>query len=104
MPCLPAKSTLVYCSYKFSNLRMKLILYFLFLAVYVSSSSALKHEDCGLPHAKNGFDDGRYCLFLKKLWSYDTAVKKCSGFMYGGCGGNANRFLSQKDCEDKCLE
>ncbi|XP_030557468.1 male accessory gland serine protease inhibitor-like [Drosophila novamexicana] len=83
---------------------MKLILYFLVLAAYVGSSLALKHEDCGLPQAKNGFDDGRYCLFFKKLWSYNAAANKCLRFVYGGCGGNANRFLSEKDCEDKCLE
>ncbi|KRF81791.1 uncharacterized protein Dvir_GJ25994 [Drosophila virilis] len=83
---------------------MKLILYFLVLAAYVSSSSALKHEVCGLPHTKQGTSGGFMCMAYYERWSYNTVTKQCAMFIYGGCGGNANSFLSRKDCEDKCLE
>ncbi|KRF81792.1 uncharacterized protein Dvir_GJ26426 [Drosophila virilis] len=80
---------------------MKLIFYFLVLAAYVGSSLALKNEVCGLPH--NSESNGG-CLAHFEKWSYNTVTKECALFIYGGCGGNANRFSSRKDCEDKCLE
>nr|Q8T0W4.1 RecName: Full=Kunitz-type serine protease inhibitor cvp2; AltName: Full=Cysteine-rich venom protein 2; Short=cvp2; Flags: Precursor [Pimpla hypochondriaca]CAD27738.1 cysteine-rich venom protein 2 [Pimpla hypochondriaca] len=27
---------------------------------------------------------------------------KCQEFIYGGCGGNANNFQTQAECEAKC--
>ena len=32
-------------------------------------------------------------------WSYNDQWKTCSPFVYGGCGGNANNFNSQEECE-----
>ncbi|XP_030557466.1 kappaPI-actitoxin-Avd3c-like [Drosophila novamexicana] len=83
---------------------MKLILYFLVLAAYVGSSLALKHEVCDLPYADNGIDIGRIYLILNNRWSYNSVNNKCTLFSYRGCCGNANNFLTQADCEEKCLE
>ncbi|KRF81793.1 uncharacterized protein Dvir_GJ25823 [Drosophila virilis] len=83
---------------------MKLILYFSILVACMGSSLALKHADCGLPHAKDGFDDGIVCLARGNRWSYDAVSNKCTVFVYGSCGGNANNFFTQQDCENKCLE
>nr|P0DQR1.1 RecName: Full=Kunitz-like toxin PcKuz3; AltName: Full=Kunitz-type serine protease inhibitor PcKuz3; AltName: Full=PI-sphenopitoxin-Pc1c; Short=PI-SPTX-Pc1c [Palythoa caribaeorum] len=33
---------------------------------------------------------------------YNTSSKQCEKFIYGGCGGNSNRFLTMKACQDKC--
>lgn len=37
-------------------------------------------------------------------FSYDSKNKKCIYFIYGGCGGNDNRFKSEKECKEKCVE
>lgn len=35
-------------------------------------------------------------------WGYDVKVSKCVTFLYGGAGGNANRFLTEAKCEAHC--
>jgi hypothetical protein len=34
---------------------------------------------------------------------YDQQLKKCSSFLYHGCGGNENRFDEENQCIDKCV-
>lgn len=36
-------------------------------------------------------------------WFYDTANGVCREFVYGGCGGNGNRFSSLRECETICF-
>lgn len=33
---------------------------------------------------------------------FDAATQKCSAFVYTGCGGNANRYNSEEQCERQC--
>ena len=33
---------------------------------------------------------------------YNETSKKCEKFIYGGCGGNANRFSTQDHCQETC--
>lgn len=35
-------------------------------------------------------------------WYYDAVRQMCSQFVYGGCKGNANRFLTRAACEQRC--
>ncbi|BFF96227.1 male accessory gland serine protease inhibitor-like [Drosophila madeirensis] len=82
---------------------MKFLLLLAVLAVFVANSLALKNEICGLQHSRNG--DGRIsCEAYIPSWSFDSAANECIKFIYGGCGGNDNRFGSKEECEAKCLE
>ena len=36
-------------------------------------------------------------------WYYDTAMRKCLPFTYGGCRGNANRFETEYQCTAVCV-
>ena len=35
-------------------------------------------------------------------WHYDASEQRCIPFYYGGCQGNANRFLNLDECERTC--
>ena len=34
---------------------------------------------------------------------YNKLTRKCERFIYGGCGGNGNRFNDVSSCEDTCI-
>nr|XP_014348129.1 PREDICTED: kappaPI-theraphotoxin-Hs1a-like isoform X2 [Latimeria chalumnae] len=36
------------------------------------------------------------------MWYFDNAKMKCKSFIYGGCGGNGNRFMTWKQCTEFC--
>ena len=42
------------------------------------------------------------CLAAHRRFYYDAATGKCQEFVYGGCGGNRNRFDSLRECEQTC--
>ncbi|XP_067829345.1 BPTI/Kunitz domain-containing protein [Heptranchias perlo] len=56
-------------------------------------------------------DDDRACLLPVDagdckgrllLFYFDSSKKKCKPFLYGGCGGNGNRFILPKICNSFC--
>ena len=51
---------------------------------------------CSLP--SHGGDCAAYIL----MWAYDKDRNRCLQFVYTGCGGNANRFDTQEECEGRC--
>ncbi|XP_057679083.1 kunitz-type protease inhibitor 1-like [Corythoichthys intestinalis] len=59
----------------------------------------------------DGHESARYCLSEAKTgpcraafprWHYDADLQRCRQFVFGGCKGNLNNFLSEKECERAC--
>ncbi|KAJ2946170.1 hypothetical protein O0L34_g5104 [Tuta absoluta] len=42
------------------------------------------------------------CLALMPRYYYDVNNGRCREFVFGGCGGNANRFVDKDECDQKC--
>jgi len=55
-------------------------------------------EICKLP-----VDVGK-CSNSLTRYHYDPLLGECRQFVYGGCHGNANRFLTYADCESTCQQ
>ncbi|NXO84566.1 COSA1 protein, partial [Sitta europaea] len=37
-------------------------------------------------------------------WYYDKNGNSCGQFWYGGCNGNSNRFETEKECQETCVD
>ncbi|KAM6040520.1 uncharacterized protein VSU04_015079 [Chlamydotis macqueenii] len=48
-------------------------------------------------------DPGSACARFSLMWYHRWETGSCERFWYGGCGGNANRFASQRDCVHACI-
>lgn len=46
-------------------------------------------------------EEGKCKAYLPRYY-FSTALGQCERFIYGGCGGNANRFSSLSDCAERC--
>ncbi|XP_011062335.1 PREDICTED: papilin [Acromyrmex echinatior] len=44
------------------------------------------------------------CRDFTVKWFYDTDYGGCSRFWYGGCEGNENRFKTQEECKEVCVQ
>lgn len=42
------------------------------------------------------------CNAYQPSWYHDPSTGVCRPFVYGGCGGNANRYASLKECQSAC--
>lgn len=42
------------------------------------------------------------CRAARERWFYNSTSKACETFLWGGCGGNENRFETKTACEAKC--
>ncbi|XP_072311410.1 carboxypeptidase inhibitor SmCI-like isoform X2 [Eucyclogobius newberryi] len=45
---------------------------------------------------------GPGCMAYIPQFFYNSTSQECETFIYGGCGGNQNRFESKKDCLETC--
>ena len=55
------------------------------------------HEECDLPAARG------MCYARLRRFFYDAGSGICKQFFFGGCRGNANNFLTESDCIEKCV-
>ena len=62
----------------------------------VASTAAGAEDVCSL-HAATGM-----CKAHMPSWFHNAVTKRCEEFIYGGCGGTANRFASRAACEAAC--
>ena len=53
-------------------------------------------DPCNLPPATGP------CRGSFPMYYYDSKTKQCERFIYGGCGGNANRFYTIEECDRTC--
>ena len=47
--------------------------------------------------------DAGTCKAYLPQFFYDQSDNMCKSFVYGGCGGNSNRFESRRECEARCV-
>ncbi|KAH8027472.1 hypothetical protein HPB51_006078 [Rhipicephalus microplus] len=53
------------------------------------------------PQCDQGPDVG-LCKGFFPMWWFNTKTGKCEEFVYGGCGGNGNRYETREECEETC--
>lgn len=46
--------------------------------------------------------DSGPCGNYEDMYYYDSYSGRCHLFIYGGCGGNLNRFKTREECEARC--
>lgn len=51
----------------------------------------------------NASPDKGPCRAYFPVFFYNSTSGKCEQFVYGGCGGNDNRFSSEQQCLNKCV-
>jgi len=54
-------------------------------------------ELCRLP------SDSGSCDAYVSAYYYDPLTRRCQQFVWTGCGGNANRFTTISECEQRCI-
>lgn len=42
------------------------------------------------------------CKAAHERWFFNYTSRRCDSFIYGGCGGNENNFMSKDECQRKC--
>jgi hypothetical protein len=57
----------------------------------------------GSAQCRQPLDSGP-CDAAIPTWGYDTQQSKCVKFIFGGCEGNSNRFMTREACEDQCVD
>lgn len=64
---------------------------------------SLKIEQvCALSSAAG--DGNIACEAYIPSWFHNSESSQCEQFIYGGCGGNRNRFDTKESCEEFCFK
>lgn len=65
-------------------------IFFLFLFLFIEVAVCFLPKQTGM------------CQSNFPRYYFDQKTKKCVKFIYGGCGGNQNNFVTKKECIYKC--
>merc|ERR1719187_1647003 len=76
--------------------------FFYILAFGLIFISTMKTDAPG--PCEQDFGDSGMCEAYIPSYSYDFTTGECLFFVYGGCGGNENRFTSWFECNHICIE
>uniref|UniRef100_K1PKN2 Papilin n=1 Tax=Magallana gigas TaxID=29159 RepID=K1PKN2_MAGGI len=69
-----------------------------FTSQEVCESSCSRENVCNMEKEEGN------CLAYFQRYFYNKKTQSCEGFIYGGCGGNANNFDSLDACNRKCIQ
>ena len=64
---------------------------------FINNCISLHTDRCTLQR-----DPGPCRAFIPSYF-YNVTSGECERFIYGGCGGNDNRFSSEDDCMEQCV-
>ena len=64
--------------------------------MYIASLSVI-NKICLLPRNPGP------CRAYMPMYYFNAFQDRCEKFIYGGCGGNANRFESLHECRQTCI-
>ncbi|GFQ70361.1 kunitz-type serine protease inhibitor A [Trichonephila clavata] len=76
---------------------MKAVILFLAVMLLCSPLVAADKEKTCDEKPKSG-----KCRAYFPSYYYDKESGSCKEFIYGGCGGNGNRYDTEKECLDNC--
>ena len=65
-------------------------------ASYLHVDIFFSTDPCTLPKVVGN------CRATIRKFYFDTNTRRCTQFLYGGCGGNANSFETQEECQQRC--
>ncbi|KAL3256038.1 hypothetical protein MRX96_017244 [Rhipicephalus microplus] len=93
------------------RLRWTRLIFSLLIYPFVPAKGAPASQEWRLRYAELNTKDPESCLLEPErglcyaaftLYYFDAAAGTCEEFLYGGCGGNANRFGSFEECQATC--
>ncbi|XP_034125232.1 kunitz-type serine protease inhibitor-like [Drosophila guanche] len=75
------------------------LLFWLMCGACSVSTMSLADNFCDRPPGVGGI-----CRMPLPFFTYDKSKNECISFLYGGCGGNENRFLTIEACTQTCMQ
>ncbi|RCN35665.1 Kunitz/Bovine pancreatic trypsin inhibitor domain protein [Ancylostoma caninum] len=69
----------------------------LLVLLYAATAAAIV-----LPRCSQKIDPGPCRAYIPR-YGFDASIGECVEFIYGGCGGNSNRFPLRSQCERTCM-